>query len=120
MWSWLKRAGEQAKRVYKGEIEQGHLELRQIQADELKVNTYRGVLWIGMVMMVTTRLWLGGSVNRNRGKRLLEQMFQRARRAGHAGELLAPVDGFIIYLEVIPRVFQRQWNWLQVHWSGWR
>ena len=33
--------------------------LHQVQADELKVKTQVGTLWLAMAMMVPTRLWYG-------------------------------------------------------------
>jgi transposase-like protein len=119
VWAWLQRAGQQCQRVHAGEIEVRNLELGQIQADELKVKTYAGNLWMGLVMMVGTRLWLGGAVAPSRGKELLSQVFAFAQRAGRGGNLLIAVDGFNIYLEVIPKLFSQSWDWLRVGWQGW-
>lgn len=119
IWSWLRRAGAHCQKVHEAEIEQGHLELGQIQADELKINTFMGVVWMGMVMMVSSRLWLGGTVAKSRGKDFIRQLLSYAARAGHAGELLVSVDGFNIYPLVIPEIFCATWDWLKAQWQGW-
>lgn len=119
VWAWLQRAGNHCQAVHEQTVLHAQLDLLQIQADELKVKTYLGTIWMGLVMHVKTRLWLGGAVDRQRGKRLLHRVLEYARRSGRAGKVLVAVDGFNIYLEVIPRVFQRQWNWLRAGWQGW-
>jgi transposase-like protein len=119
VWSWLERAGKQCQSVHEGELGGAALELHQIQADELKIKTFVGVIWMGLVMMVGTRLWLGGAVSQRRGKNLLRRVFEFAARFGREGDLLIGVDGFNIYLHVIPEVFQKSWNWLEAQGQGW-
>lgn len=120
VWHWLERAGQQSARVHEGLVLEGELDLQQIQADELKVKTYRGTVWMGLVMMVSTRLWLGGAVDRKRGKSLLRRVLEYAQRSGREEALLIAVDGFNIYLEVIPLVFRKIWNWVEARWVGWQ
>lgn len=119
VWAWIERAGRQCRRLHEGEIACQQLELGQIQADELKIKTYRGVVWLGMVMMVQSRLWLGGEVSKTRNQKLLKTVFEFAAQAGKAHELLVAVDGLNLYLQVIPQVFSKSWNWLQGQWQGW-
>jgi hypothetical protein len=117
--AWLQRAGDQCQRVHEQMVLPAELELVQIQADELKVKTYLGTVWMGLVMMVKTRLWLGGAVERQRGKTLLRRVLSYAQGSGNGGRLLVAVDGFNIYLEIIPDLFRRTWDWLQARWQGW-
>jgi len=119
VWAWLERAGNHCQAVHEQMVVGAELSLMQIQADELKVKTYRGTVWMGLVMQVKTRLWLGGAVEQKRGKVLLRRVLRYAQRSGRAGALLVAVDGFNIYLEIIPEVFQRRWAWLQGCWQGW-
>jgi transposase-like protein len=119
VWGWLQRAGDHCQQVHQQMVLEAAVELVQIQADELKVKTYLGTVWMGLVMLVKTRLWLGGAVEPTRGKRLLQRVLDYARRSGRDGVLLVAVDGFNIYLEVIPQLFQRSWDWLQGCWRGW-
>lgn len=119
VWSWIGKAGAHCQRVHEAEIEQGQLDLGQIQADELKINTFLGIVWVGMVILVQTRLWLGGCLEPSRGKTLLRRLLERAARAGRGGEILVAVDGFNVYQLVIPEVFRQRWNWLKACWEGW-
>lgn len=119
VWSWLERAGKQCQRVHERELAESELDLGQIQADELKIKSFVGVIWMGLVMMVGTRLWLGGVVGKSRGKELLGQVFDFAARFGRAGNLLIGVDGLNIYLHVIPEIFKKKWDWLKAQWQGW-
>jgi transposase-like protein len=120
VWRWLRQAGQHCEALHERIVSNGHLDLGQIQADELKVKTYTGTVWLGMVMQVKTRLWLGGSVHKQRGKSLLQRVLNYAERSGRGGAILIAVDGFNIYLEIIPLVFSQSWNWLQACWQGWR
>lgn len=120
VWAWLKRSGTQAQRVHQALVLQGELDLAQIQADELKVKTYIGTLWMGLVMMVSTRLWLGGAVAAKRSKSLIRQVLDYARHSGRPDAVLVAVDGLNLYLEVIPQVFVQHWDWLTATWQGWR
>ena len=73
--SWRDRAGKQCQRVHQAIVEQGQLDLIHVQADEIRVKARGIVAWMGLAMMVSTRLWLGGVVSRTRdtslGDRLL-------------------------------------------------
>lgn len=120
VWAWLQRAGTQCQRLHEGELAQAELDLVQIQADELKIKTFAGVVWMGLVMMVSTRLWLGGAVSQRRDQNLLRRVFAFAARFGGVGDLLIAVDGLNLYRNVIPQVFEQHWNWLEARWQGWR
>jgi hypothetical protein len=119
VWAWLRRAGAQCQRVHVGVVPAAGLALEQIQADELKVHTYWGTLWLGLVMMVRTRFWLGGAVAPRRNQSLLQQVFGWAQRFGSPGCVLVAVDGLNLYLQVIPTLFRRQWQWVKAAWTGW-
>lgn len=119
VWAWIRKAGTHCQGIHEAEIEQGQLDLGQIQADELKIKTFLGTVWLGMVILVQSRLWLGGCVAPARGKPLLRRILERAARAGRGGELLVSVDGFNVYQEVIPEVFRQQWHWIKARWEGW-
>ena len=42
-------------------VVQGHLDLQHVQIDEIRVKGYRMIAWMGMAIMVSTRLWRAGS-----------------------------------------------------------
>src|SRR3954466_11683702 len=47
VWAWLQRAGNHCQGVHEQMVMGAELELTQIQADELKVKTYLGTVWMG-------------------------------------------------------------------------
>ena len=59
--AWVESAGVHAEAVHHAEVVQPR-DLVQVQADEIHVKTQAGVLWMAMAMMISTRLWLGGTV----------------------------------------------------------
>src|SRR5437870_9975942 len=70
--SWRDRAGKQCQRVHEAIVEQGQLDLIHVQADEIRVKARGIVAWMGLAMMVSTRLWLGGVVSHTRDSRLAD------------------------------------------------
>jgi len=59
--SWRDRAGKQCERVHQAIVEQGKLDLLHVQADEIRVKARGSIVWMGLAMMVSTRLWRAGS-----------------------------------------------------------
>lgn len=57
--SWLRRAGGQCQRVHEHYVASQTLDLGQVQADEIRVKTQKGTLWMALALQVSTRLWLG-------------------------------------------------------------
>jgi hypothetical protein len=78
--SWQKRAGDQARQVHEHVIGQSQLDLGQVQADEIKVKTQRGYLWLALAIMVSTRLWMAGAVSPQRGKALIRGLANQVRQ----------------------------------------
>jgi hypothetical protein len=62
------RAGDQCERVPQALIETGQLDLVHVQADEMRVKGRTLIAWMGRAMMVSTRLWLAGTVSVTRDK----------------------------------------------------
>jgi len=54
---WRDRAGAHCQRVHEGMVEQGKLDLMHVQADEIRVKGCKMIAWMGLAMMVSTRLW---------------------------------------------------------------
>src|SRR5207247_8465746 len=93
--SWRDRAGKQCQRVHQGIVEQGKLDLVHVQADEIRVKARGMVAWMGLAMMVSTRLWLGGVVGRTRDTSLADRLLQQVRACCRAaGALLIATDGW--------------------------
>jgi len=104
--NWWRRAGWHCQTFHERLLDQNQLELGQIQADEIKVRTQKGSIWMAMVMMVSTRLWLGGAVSPNRDTSLLQQMARQVRRIALCRPLLIAVDGLNTYLSVFRDAFR--------------
>ena len=71
MSAWLKRAGEQAKRVHQHLVLGQARDLGQVQADEIRVKMQAGIAWMAMAIAVAWRLWLGGVLSASPDKNLI-------------------------------------------------
>jgi hypothetical protein len=49
------------------------LDLVQVQADELRVKGYKMTAWIGLAMMISTKLWLAGTISLTRDQTLVDR-----------------------------------------------
>src|SRR2546421_11181361 len=58
--SWRDRAGEHCHKLHEAIVEQGQLDLMQGPPDEIRVKGHQMIAWMGLAMMVSTRLWLAG------------------------------------------------------------
>jgi transposase-like protein/IS1 family transposase len=105
--SWRDRAGQQCQRVHQALIEQGQLDVVHVQADEIRVKGRGMVIWMGLAMMVSSRLWLAGVVSRTRDTRLADRLLQQVRACCRAGSnLLVCTDGWAAYPASIKRAFR--------------
>jgi hypothetical protein len=64
--SWRDRAGVQCQRVHQAIVAQVSLDLLLVQTDEIGVKARSLVAWLGLAMMVSTRLWPGMVVSQAR------------------------------------------------------
>src|SRR5216684_7481953 len=67
---WRDRAGAHCQKVHQAIVERGQLDLMHVQADEIRVKGCKMIAWMGLAMMVSTRLWLGGVVQLSRDRSL--------------------------------------------------
>jgi transposase-like protein len=105
--SWRDRAGQQCQRVHQAIVEQGQLDLIHVQADEIRVKARSMVAWMGLAMMVSTRLWLGGVVSRTRDTTLADRLLQQVRACSQAAcALLVCTHGWAAYPNSIRRAFR--------------
>src|SRR5438132_5827176 len=77
--SWRDRAGKQCQRVHQAIVEQGQVDLVPVQADEIRVKARGMIAWMGLAIMVSTRLWLGGVVSRTRDSSRADRLLLHAR-----------------------------------------
>lgn len=104
--SWWLKSGEQSERVDETLIGSSQLDLQQVQADEIKVKTGGGTIWMALAMMVSTRLWLGGVVSPRRDAALIEQLVARIRQVALCRDLLLAVDGLVSYVKAFQNAFR--------------
>jgi len=104
--SWWLKSGEQSERVHESVIGKSQLDLEHVQADEIKVKTRGGTIWMALAMMVSTRLWLGGAVSPKRDKDLIERLVAKIRQVALCRELLLAVDGLSSYVKAFQKAFR--------------
>ena len=81
-------------------------DLGQVQADEVRVKTQCGVVWMAMALMVSTRLWLGGAISTQRDQRLITRLVALIAAAASVTPLLLVVDGFASYIAAFRLAFR--------------
>jgi transposase-like protein/IS1 family transposase len=107
--SWRDRAGDQCQRVHQTLVEQEQLDLVHVQADEIRVKGCSMVPWMGLAMMVSTRLWLAGTVSLTRDHHLADQLMRQVRRCAQAMKaLLVCTDGWSAYPRSIRKAFREK------------
>jgi transposase-like protein len=104
--SWWQRAGYQCAAVHEHIVGQSQLDLQQVQADEIKVKTQRGSVWMALAMMVPTRLWLGGAVSPQRDQGLIHRLTHQIRRVALCRPVLLAVDGLASYVSAFQAAFR--------------
>jgi|SRR5437667_2003845 transposase-like protein/IS1 family transposase len=106
---WQYRAGKHCEKVHKAKIEQGELDLKHVQADEIRVKAKGSIIWIGLAIMVATRLWIAGDVSKTRDSNLTDRLMQQVRNCCKPlSSLLICTDGFAAYPKSILRAFREK------------
>lgn len=77
--SWRDRAGKHSQQVHEAVIQQGQLDLVHVHADEIRVTGRTMSAWMGVAMMVSTRVWLGGVVQMTRDRNLADRVLSHVR-----------------------------------------
>jgi transposase-like protein len=109
---WLEAAGQHAEAVHHAQVTQPR-DLGQVQADEVRVKTQCGIVWMAMAMMVSTRLWLGGAISTRRDQHLIRQVVALVAASAIVAPLLLVVDGFASYVDAFQQAFR-----MRVHHGG--
>src|SRR5499427_587129 len=102
---WLGRAGGQGQAVQEHLVEQPR-DLGQVQADEIRVKTQGGIVWMALAMMVKPRLWLAGEVSEQRDMPLIRRLIERVKRGAAPRPLLVCTDGLVSYIRAIRETFR--------------
>lgn len=82
--SWRDRAGEHCQRLHEAIVQQEKLDLVQGPPDELRIKGRQKVVWMGLAMMVSTRLWVAGVVSHTRDTNLANRLLQQVRACSQA------------------------------------
>lgn len=104
--SWQMRAGDHTRQVHEHVIGQSQLDLGQVQADEIKVKTQRGYLWLALAIMVSTRLWIASEVSPHRDKALIRRLANQVRQIAQYQPVLIAVDGLASYVNAFRLAFR--------------
>ena len=102
---WVEASGEHCERVHHEKVVQPRA-LEHVQADEIRLKTQAGVVWMALALMVTTRLWLGGAVSQSRDRTLIERLVALVAGCASFGPLLFVSDGLKTYIDVVRRAFR--------------
>ncbi len=78
---WQKRAGKHCQQVHHALVEQGKVNTHQVQADEIRAKGRNLVIWMGMAIDASSRLWMAGVVSVRRDRELADPKLNGARRA---------------------------------------
>ena len=105
--NWRERAGQHCEQVHHALVEPGHLDLVHVQTDEIRVKGHKMIAWMGLALMVSTRLWLGGVVSQTRDTRFADRLLLQVRACCLAArEVLFCTDGWAAYPDSIRRAFR--------------
>ena len=108
--AWLEKAGQHCQGVHGHFLGRQALDLGHVQADEIKVKTQSGWVWMALAMMVSTRLWLGGAVSPKRNQALIEALVAQIRGVTLCRPLLLAVDGLKSYVQAFQKAFRSPWH----------
>lgn len=105
--SWLEKAGTHTHQIHHSLVVAGKLDLQQVQADEIYLKGVKFRAWMGLAVMVSTRLWLGGVVSHKREKALANELMQLVVCCCHLfAVVLIAVDGWKAYPKAILKEFR--------------
>lgn len=104
--AWSERAGQQCEQLHETLVRHQSLDLGQVQADEIRVKTQHGIVWMALAMMVSSRLWIAGVVSPRRDKQLILQLVEQIRAIAQFRPLLLAVDGLSSYVTAFRHWFR--------------
>lgn len=102
--AWVQAAGQHSQQVHQHRILPQ--ELAHVQADELRVKLQGQIVWLGMALSVSSRLWLGAVVSASRDRSLLRGIAAWVRAWSAPGPLLLVADGLTGYVDAFRRAFR--------------
>lgn len=103
---WHRRAGQHCQQVHAHLVESRQHDLEQVQADEIKVKTQKGTIWMALAIWVPTRLWMGGVVSPKRDLNLIQALADKVKQMALCRPLLLAVDGLASYVSAFRTAFR--------------
>lgn len=103
---WQARAGKHCQQVHEHLVESTVHDLKQVQADEIKVKTQKGTFWMALAIWVQPRLWLGGVVSPKRDLNLIQALADKVKQMALCRPLLLAVDGLASYVSAFRNAFR--------------
>lgn len=103
---WQSAAARHCQVVHEAKIQQGSLDLQQVQADEIRVKAQGAILWLALAIAVSSRLWLGGVVSPHRDGQTALALAWQVKACALCRPLLICFDGFTSYLTVFRLAFR--------------
>jgi len=103
---WHRRAGKHCQQVHEHLVESRQHDLQQVQADEIKVKTQRGTIWMALAIWVPTRLWMSGVISPKRDMDLIQALADKVRKMALCRPLLLAVDGLASYVSAFRNAFR--------------
>jgi transposase-like protein len=103
---WLARAGQHCQQVHEHLVENTVHDLKQVQADEIKVKTQKGTFWMALAIWVQPRLWIGGVVSSTRDLDLIQALANKVKQIALCRPLLLAVDGLASYVSAFRNAFR--------------
>jgi len=103
---WHSRAGKHCQQVHDHLVENSQHDLQQVQADEIKVKTQKGTIWMALAIWVPTRLWLGGVISPKRDLDLIQALADKVQSMALCRPLLLAVDGLASYVNAFRNAFR--------------
>jgi hypothetical protein len=91
--AWVTRAGRHCQQVQQHIVQQGQVDLQQVQADERWVTRVGRRVWMAMALAVPSRWWLGGCVRAPRDRILITTRVQMVRSCARRLAILVCADG---------------------------
>ena len=106
---WQKRAGKHCQQVHHALVEQGKVNTHQVQADEIRAKGRNLVIWMGMAIDASSRLWMAGVVSVRRDRDLADRLLHHVRSCCQFVQgLLVCTDGWSAYPKSIIKAFREK------------
>ena len=104
--AWYKAAAQHCQRLHGHLIASTPMDLKHVQADEIRIKAQGQILWMALALCVTTRLWLGGVVSTRRDKTMVRALALKVRACALCRPLLIAFDGFVAYIDAFRKAFR--------------